>query len=208
MKSTAQSARWVRLVTLVLGAVTANVAVAATSELVSSCENCHGVDGISEKAEIPTIGGLSSTYIVDSFAAYTDEARPCEEVEFVAGPRKGEVSDMCKAVGALSEAETQEIADHFAAKPFVPAKQTFDAQLAKQGKDVHALQCVKCHEAGGSSPDDDAGILAGQWMHYLAEQFEHFADGTRAQAKKMKVKMDKLTEADVKALVHYYGSHQ
>jgi sulfide dehydrogenase cytochrome subunit len=92
--------------------------------------------------------------------------------------------------------------------PFVRAKQTFDADLASKGKGIHALECKKCHEDGGSSPDDDAGILAGQWMPYLEDQFEEYASGKRPMPKKMQPKMEKLSAEDTKALIHYYGSFQ
>jgi sulfide dehydrogenase cytochrome subunit len=45
-------------------------------------------------------------------------------------------------------------------------------------------------------------------MPYLEEQFEEYSTGKRPVPKKMKPKMDKLTEDDIKALVQYYGSFQ
>ena len=73
--------------------------------------------------------------------------------------------------------------------------------------------CEDCHgkkgnEDGGSSADDDAGILAGQWMPYLEDQFKEYASDKRPMPKKMKPKMEKLTDDDIKALIHYYGSLQ
>jgi sulfide dehydrogenase cytochrome subunit len=115
---------------------------------------------------------------------------------------------MCKVAADLSEEDAELVADHYAGKPFVRAKQTFDAELAKKGKSIHALNCKKCHEDGGSSPDDDAGILAGQWMPYMEDQFKEYASGERPMPEKMQPKMDKLSEEDTKALIHYYGSFQ
>jgi len=201
-----------RILTLWLGitllAIGANASAGSTTDLVSACEDCHGKDGASKEPEIPIIGGNSAQYIIDSFTAYRDKARPCEEVKHVAGPHKGEPGDMCKAVEKLSEEDIKQLAEHYAAKPFVRAGQTFDAGLAKDGENVHKLHCKKCHEDGGSSPADDAGILAGQWMHYLEEQFEAYAAGKREMPKKMRPKMDKLSAEDTRALVHYYGSFQ
>ena len=56
------------------------------------------------------------------------------------------------------------------------------------------ITCAKCHEKGGSSADDDAGILAGQWTHYLKEQFAAFRSGKRQMDEKMKPKIEKLSE--------------
>lgn len=201
------------LPSLMLGAVlvvfaSANVSAASVTELANACADCHGKDGASKQDDIPIIGGLSAQYIIDSFNAYKDKARPCEEEKYLTGPDKGKKSDMCKVTKKLSEAEIKQLADHFAAKPFVRAKQKFNTELAKKGKGIHSLQCVKCHENGGSSPDDDGGILAGQWMRYMEEQFEAYAAGKREMPKKMKPKMAKLSKEDIKALLNYYASIQ
>jgi len=185
-----------------------DAAVADITTLAGPCEDCHGKDGASEESKIPTIGGFSAIYIADSLAAYRDKARPCEDIKYPAGEHKGDTTNMCDVAEKLSDAETTQLAEHYAGKPFVRAKQAFDAELAKHGKGIHALHCKKCHEDGGSSPDDDAGILAGQWMPYLEEQFEEYAAGKRPMPEKMQPKMDKLSEDDIKALVHYYGSFQ
>ena len=186
----------------------ANIFAASITDLTNSCADCHGKDGASSHPEIPIIGGLSAQYISDSFAAYKDKIRPCTEVKEIAGPHKGEKGDMCKVSEKLSKAEIKQVADYFAAKPFVRAKQSFDAGLAEKGKGIHALECVKCHDKGGSSADDDAGILAGQWMPYLEKEFEAYTTGKREMPKKMKPKMDKLSKEDIKALINYYGSFQ
>lgn len=184
------------------------VQAADLGKLTTTCEECHGKDGVSNEPKIPTIAGMSATYITDSIAAYLDESRPCDDVKIPAGERKGETSNMCKSVEKLSEEETDQLAEHYAGKSFVRAKQKFDAGLAETGKGIHDLNCKKCHEDGGSSPDDDAGFLAGQWMPYLEDQFEEYSEGKRVQPKKMKPKIEKLSKDDIKALLHYYASFQ
>jgi len=150
-------------------------------------------------------GPLISNVLAADIATLTG---PCEDIKYPAGTHKGETSNMCKAAENLSEEDIKLVSDHYAGKPFVRAKQTFDADLAKRGKGIHELNCRKCHEDGGSSPDDDAGILAGQWMPYLEEQLEEFVSGKRPMPEKKQPKMEKLTEDDIKALVNYYGSFQ
>jgi len=193
---------------LLYGMAGIDASAADIATLIGPCEDCHGKDGVSKESEIPTIGGMSATYITDSLAVYRDKTRPCEEVKYPAGEKKGEATDMCKISADLSEEDAGLVAEHYAGKPFVRAKQTFDADLANKGKSIHALNCKKCHEDGGSSPDDDAGILAGQWMPYLEDQFEEYASGKRPMPEKMKPKMEKLSVDDTKALINYYGSFQ
>jgi sulfide dehydrogenase cytochrome subunit len=187
---------------------TVNVSAADVLELVEPCAGCHGKDGVSTEPTIPIIGGNSATYIIDTMVNFRDEERPCEETEITAGPRKGELDDMCKIAKGLSDAETELVADYFASKPFVRAKQEFDADKAAKGKSIQNTNCKKCHEEGGSSPDDDAGILAGQWMPYIQQQFREYASGARPMPKKMKPKFEKLDETDKENLVHYFASFQ
>jgi sulfide dehydrogenase cytochrome subunit len=73
---------------------------------------------------------------------------------------------------------------------------------------IHDRQCEKCHEDGGASAADDAGILAGQWTPYLRQVFEHYSAGERDMPKKMEPKYEKLDAAELEALLHYYASLQ
>jgi len=208
MKNTADHTTVLFLAALFMCAVFNTARAADPATLAGPCEDCHGKDGASQEPEIPTIGGFSAVYITDSIAAYRDKDRPCEEVKFQAGEHKGETSDMCKAVENMSEEDAGLVADYFADKPFVRARQDFDPELAKKGGGIHKLHCKKCHEDGGSSPDDDAGILAGQWLPYLEDQFEDYASGKRPMPEKMQPKFEELTADDIKALLQYYASFQ
>jgi sulfide dehydrogenase cytochrome subunit len=208
MKLKNPTTRIVCLSALLCGAVFVNANAADVAALAASCDDCHGKNGASTEPKIPSIGGMSATYITDSLAVYQDKSRPCADVKYPAGAKKGETANMCDLAAKLAKGEDELIAGHYADKPFVPAKQAFDAELAKRGKGIHELQCKKCHEDGGSSPDDDAGILAGQWMPYLESQFAEYTSGKRPMAKKMQPKIEKLTADDIKALLNFYASAQ
>ncbi len=194
-------------ITMVATGIT-NVSAADVNELVAPCAGCHGKDGVSTEPTIPTISGNSAQYIIDSMVAYKDEERPCAEVKINAGPQKGDSDDMCKIAEDLSASDTKLIAEYFAARPFVRARQAFDADKAKLGKIVQDKDCKKCHEDGGSSPADDSGILAGQWTPYMQQQFKDYSSGERPMPKKMKKKYKNLSEADLENLLHYFASFQ
>ena len=108
--------------------------------------------------------------------------------------------------------EIELMADYFSKQPFVRLPQNHDAKLANLGKRLHKKYCEKCHEDGGRSSEDDAGILAGQWQTYLRFNLEDFTSGKRPMEKKMKKRMDKLQkshgQAGIDALVHFYASQQ
>jgi sulfide dehydrogenase cytochrome subunit len=208
MKNQSRILAFLGALALLNGPLITAAAAADIATLTGPCEDCHGKDGVSQEPKIPTIAGASSTYIVYAMEAFRDKSWPCEDIKYPAGAHKGETSNMCKAAEKLSDEDMQLIGDHYAGKPFVRAKQSFDAELAKTGKGIHELNCKKCHEEGGSSPDDDAGILAGQWMPYLEEQLEEFISGKRPMPEKKIPKVEKLSKDDIKALVNYYGSFQ
>jgi len=200
-----RASRWPRH-TLVGVLVVTGSAWADVGTQLEECAGCHGKDGASTESDVPIIGGYSAKYVGDSLTNYKSKARPCPEVKYVAGPLKGQSTDMCSVAGKLSDADIAALADALAKKPFVRAAQTADAAKAERGKHIHEAKCVKCHEDGGSSPDDDAGILAGQWMPYVRHTFEEFGSGQRPMPKKMKPKFDELTKDDIDALVNYFGS--
>lgn len=184
----------------------ASVSAADVAKLAESCANCHGKDGASTESSVPIIGGLSAQYITDSMTAYKKKARPCPETKYLSGSKKGQKTDMCQVAKDLSDADTKELAKHYAAKKFVRAQQKTDPALVKKGKELHDRRCEKCHSDGGSLAADDGGILAGQWMPYLRETFKDYGAGKRPMPEKMKPKMENLSKDDVEALVHYYGS--
>ena len=115
---------------------------------------------------------------------------------------------MCQVVDDLDDAALEDLALYYFELPFVAAQKECDAGFAAAGKAKHDELCDKCHSDGGANPDDEAGILAGQWMGYLKNTFADYASGEREQDKKMKEKMDALSDADTTALIHYYASQQ
>lgn len=172
------------------------------------CADCHGKEGISTESDVPTIAGLSEQYLLDSMDAYRNKTRPCPENKWRAGDTKRAATTMCKVATDLSPPDTAKIAKKFAGIKFVAAKQKFDAAKAATGKKVHDTACEKCHSEGGSLAEDDAGILAGQWMGYMKMTFDDYRKGTREQPVKMKVKLDPLKPEQLDALLHYYASKQ
>lgn len=198
--------KWLRLPLLAAFAALAVGARADVAKVLETCAGCHGKDGASASSDMPIIGGYSATYLSGSLTNYKNKARPCPKATYNAGAQKGQSGDMCTVAGALSDADITAVADALSKKPFVRAKQSSDAAKAAKGKAVHDANCTKCHTEGGSSADDDAGILAGQWMTYINHTFEEFKSGERPLPKKMKPKFDALTKEDMEALANYYGS--
>ncbi|MDH3589135.1 MAG: c-type cytochrome [Gammaproteobacteria bacterium] len=163
------------------------------------CQGCHGQDGVSSKDTVPSIAGISAFVHADYLYAYRDGARTCTDPKTKA---------MCTMTAKLTDEQIEELAEYFAGMLYRPAEQDFDADKAAMGAAIHDEKCGKCHTDGGSNPDDDASILAGQWLPYMKLSLSQFASDEREQPGAMQRKIVGLSEADVEALAHYYASQQ
>lgn len=176
--------------------------------IVANCNGCHGDDGVSQWTDVPTIAGVPEFVHSDALYIYRDEERPCAKSEYRQGDTSKAATTMCAVVADMDDDTIDEIAAYYAELPFVAAKQDFDASLADAGKAIHDEKCDKCHSEGGSNPDDEAGILAGQWIGYLETTFAQYMADERDQPSKMRDKMNELSDSDVAALLNYYASQQ
>lgn len=171
---------------------------ASTSMLTQTCNGCHGFNGASSGPAIPNIGGISKDYMIELMQAYKS------------GDTKSTI--MGRIAAGYSEEEIVQLADYFAGQKFVAATQDFDKEAVKKGAKLHDKYCEKCHADGGTSKEDDAGVLAGQWTPYVKWALADFRDGSREMSKKMKKKVEKLIakegDAGIHALLSYYASQQ
>jgi len=187
-------------------AVPATVAAGGSAQLVESCFACHGTNGNNTEADVPNIASYSAFYLTGSLKKFKEKLRPCVETEIRSGDKKGSKTDMCQIAAGLSDSDIAQLGDYFAAQTFVPALQTFDAELANKGKVIQEKKCSTCHDKDGALPGDNAGILAGQKIDYLRQQVKFFKEGKRPMHKRMKPKLEALDESEVEAVVNFFAS--
>ena len=170
---------------------------ASTEMLANTCAGCHGPNGASSGPSIPTLGGMSSTYLVEMMEAY----------------KSGEVPStiMGRLAKGYTKKENEQLGEYFAKQEYVPVAQKSDSTLAAKGAKLHEKYCDKCHKESGTSAEDDSGFLKGQWKAYLVAQMIDFKSNDRKPTKKMNKKLKKLRKAHgddgVKALIEYYSSN-
>lgn len=162
--------------------------------MANTCAGCHGTDGKSVGPASPNLAGMSETYFIDTMTAFKEGTRPATIMDRIA---KG-----------YSEAQIESMATYFAEKPVYKANVPHDAAKAKAGADVYDSACSKCHDDNGALPDDDAGILAGQWLPYLQHSMADFQAGGREMPKKMKKEVEKLSDAEIEAALHFFASQK
>jgi sulfide dehydrogenase cytochrome subunit len=193
---------------LTIGMFTSVSAAGDLAAVIEDCNGCHGNDGVSQWSDMPTIAGVPEYVHADALYLFRDNERPCSETEYKQGDTTRPATTMCAAVADLSDDMIDELALYYFELPYAAAQQEFDADLAAAGQALHEKLCARCHSDGGSNPDDEAGLLAGQQMGYLKATFAEYASGDREQDKKMGENMAKLSDADVTALLNYYASQQ
>jgi len=174
--------------------------------LTTVCADCHGPDGASTEPDVPIIGGLSDFAIEENLFAFRDGARPCRVSRYRSGDMGRPATDMCKIAAEMSDEEISRIAIFFSEKPYIPAVQQLDGDKITAGRTIHERLCNKCHTRSGSDPVDHASILAGQWAPYLNMAFANLRAGKRYMPRNMRAKMEKLSDEEVEALVHFYAS--
>lgn len=177
-------------------------------ETVAFCEDCHGKGGVSKESDIPTIAGLSEVAYADILKVYRNDTRTAISSKFRSGDTSRPETNMNEISKKLTPEEIKQLALHYSTKSFVPAAQAFDPAKAAIGAKIHKTQCFKCHEDGGSSKDDDVGLLAGQWSPYLRTALKNFRSEKRKTDPKMLDFVKKLSDAEIDALINYWASQQ
>lgn len=166
----------------------------SASMMANTCAGCHGTDGKSVGPASPNLAGMSVPYFTDTMLAFKEADRGATIMGRIA---KGYTDEQIEAM-----------AGHFAALPVYKAPQEVDAALVERGAKIYDSSCEKCHDEKGALPDDDSGILAGQWLPYLTYAMEDFRGGHRDMPKKMKKKVDALSDADIEAVLNFFASQQ
>lgn len=169
--------------------------------LVQLCEGCHGKDGNSVQPDVPIIAGFS----YEGFFNTMDVFRTNERIA-MAFHKPGEPETVMNDIAqGLSDEDVELLADYFSKRPFLPAKQAADKELAARGEILHKQKCERCHSDNGAKPEEDAAILAGQWTPYLRRQFVNIQSGKRMVSRTMLRRIRDLPAEDIEALLNFYA---
>ena len=186
----------------VAGASTA-LAGPSAKAMADTCAGCHGTDGQSVGPASPNLAGMSASYFIDSMTYFKNL-----EKDAWSGEDARPATIMNRIAKGYTDEQIEAMAEHFAAMPVYKADVPHDAGKAKKGAEVYDKACAKCHDEGGSLPDDDSGILAGQWLMYMQYSMEDFQAGHREMPKKMKKQVKKLSDEEIDQALHYFASQK
>jgi cytochrome subunit of sulfide dehydrogenase len=161
--------------------------------LARTCNNCHGVGGVSAGASMPSIGGLPKEYLGKIMKQWKYDERTG-----VTMPR---------IVKGFSDDEIDALAAYFAAQRWVPAPQTVSLDLLAKGKSAITETCEDCHGITGNDPDVDAPRLNGQWSKYMELELEKYRSSEfKMPHRKMKKAVHETRPADSAAAARYFGA--
>ncbi len=129
------------------------------------CAACHGVDGNSVSANIPSLAAQPKQFIVTALYMYRE------------GRRKNEV--MSVFAEKLSNADLNDLAQYFSSQKLKPPTQEPDSNVLAKGREItEKNNCVACHTANLVG-QQHIPRLAGQHQPYLLEQLKLFKAAQR-----------------------------
>jgi cytochrome c553 len=168
--------------------------VAAGKIAAEPCAKCHGENGVSHKAGVPSLIGLHPKYLVETMQAYKSGDRPI-------GPKN---EDMKKALDALGDQDLLRIALYYA----LQSENLTRAQTPNDGGALPTKEalaaCAKCHGEGGISATPITPSLAGQDAAYALDALHAYKDGTRDDDT-MSPKAKKLDDTEIKNFAAYFA---
>lgn len=153
------------------------------------CIDCHGLDGNSQIAEVPSLAGISPEYFISAFDNYFSERR------------KGTIMKHFKQ--AVSWDTLHDLADYFSQQQ--RSKSTMKAPgSAKRGEKL-SQPCARCHGKLGETLVSSMPDLARQNPIYLVNAITAYQTGKRQNAL-MKAEVMDLKQQAIKDIASYYAS--
>ncbi len=178
----------------------AGMAVAGTSHasgsieaLARTCNNCHGVNGVSAGDAMPSIGGLPESYLKTVM------------MEWKEGRRYS--ATMARLIKGYTEEEIAALAAYFSKLPWVPVEQKTDPKLVERGKQA-TQSCVSCHGPTGKAMMPTAPNMNGQIAKYLEMELRKYQDDAVPMPAMMRMMAKQVKAEDIEAIAHFYASQK
>ena len=145
----------------------------------SGCETCHGVNGDSQKPDVPRLNGQQSAYLLARLRKFQDPTSGTPHADQMMWPNATSVDD----------ADAAALADFFSRQ--TPTERSGSGPLAEAGCKIFTEgggpripgplipPCTTCHGLNGQG-QGAAPRIAGQHRTYLVAQLQAFKIGARA----------------------------
>jgi cytochrome c553 len=163
------------------------------AERIELCATCHGEDGNSRMANIPSLAGQPEFFVLNQLFLMRE------------GVRRIEV--MAPFVKDLKDEDLDALAKHFAGLAPKASDETVDPALARRGAELAvSLRCGSCH-LPTLAGQEQMPRLAKQRIDYLIATLKSYRDSPRPGADTaMSAVVIGVSDADLIALAHYAAS--
>jgi cytochrome c553 len=171
--------------------------IVAGKTIAASCAACHGGNGISPQAGVPSIAGQHAAYIQSALLAYKKGVRKDESME--------------QAIDKLGEQEIADVAAYYASLQGFNSRPSEPEAAPPADDDPFAAvkkltgMCAGCHGEDGNSTAAATPSLAGQHDNYLIEAIQAYQDGARAEPM-MQALTKALTPGQVDDIAYFYAA--
>ena len=156
-------------------------------KLSAECARCHGADGNSTTAGVPTLAGQQPGYLVAAMQEYLNAERAR--------------SPMHPMLTKLNAVQKESLALYFASQ--TPAERsTPPFGDPKAGQPLSAV-CGGCHGPSGVSADTATPRLAGQDPRYLVEAIKAYR--TTRKRPTMRVYVSQLSDKQIEDIAAFYS---
>ena len=181
-------------IAFVLLASPASAADIDVSQRIAQCVTCHGANGNSATAKIPSLAGQPEFFLLNQLILMREGVR--------------QVAVMTPFVSNLSDAEAEGLAKHFAALEAKPSGEAVNPALAARGAAlVERLHCASCHLPTYVGRNQ-MPRLAKQRIDYMVESLKAIRESQRAGGDSlMTAAVAGISDEDLEALAHYVASH-
>jgi len=179
---------------ILLGGVWAGVCAAQTlEERLEACGACHGETGISKTENVPSLAGQPALFLTNQLILMREKVRPLEV--------------MAPFVKGLKDDEIVALAEHYAKLAPMPGDEAVDQTVVARGAELaQRLHCASCHKASYEGQEQIPRLVP-QRFDYLIKSLTEYRDGRRYGIDtSMNGVMYKVSDRDIRALVHYLGS--
>jgi cytochrome c553 len=154
-------------------------------QLAEGCVSCHGPNGNSSMAGVPSLAGQQPLYFIAATQAYLHGTR--------------DMSGMEETVRGLSKTDIEKLALYYASQTPLP-REAPDYGDPAAGEPLSA-SCGGCHGLGGVSHDAATPSLAGQDPDYLVKATSDY----RGHVRQHDVMFGDKTDEDIQNIAAYYS---
>jgi cytochrome c553 len=180
-----RSGRWALLTALFLSAS------AFAQDRIAQCKSCHGPDGNSVTAGVPSLAGQPKLFLENQMVLFREELRRSPV--------------MTPILAGIKDPELIQLAEHFSRLPAKPVSASpLQKDVAERARGLSKkLRCNVCHVSNFHG-QNQIPRLAGQREDYLVSEMLAYRDGKRTGGDTiMAAVLYGVKDEEIKALAHY-----